>query len=64
MGFLLGEVLEFVIRSYTDSDNQVEIIKIHISESTHFSVSLFLSMLRRLAVCINNASSLAFVKGK
>lgn len=34
MGFLLGEALEFVIRSYTDSDNQVETIKIHISEFT------------------------------
>lgn len=36
MGFLLGEALEFVIRSYTDSDNQVETIKIHISEFTCF----------------------------
>ncbi|XP_032678843.1 BRISC complex subunit FAM175B-like isoform X2 [Odontomachus brunneus] len=31
MGFLLGEALEFVIRSYTDSDNQVETTKIHIN---------------------------------
>ncbi|EFN77100.1 BRISC complex subunit FAM175B [Harpegnathos saltator] len=31
MGFLLGEALEFVIRSYTDSDNQVETVKIHIN---------------------------------
>ena len=32
MGFLLGEALEFIVKTYTDSDNQVETIKIHISE--------------------------------
>ncbi|OAD53920.1 hypothetical protein WN48_08595 [Eufriesea mexicana] len=29
MGFLLGETLEFVIKSYTDLDNQVETVKIY-----------------------------------
>lgn len=32
MGFLLGEALEFIVKTYTDSDNQVETVKIHISE--------------------------------
>ncbi|XP_029671187.1 BRISC complex subunit FAM175B-like [Formica exsecta] len=31
MGFLLGEALEFVVKTYTDSDNQVETVKIHIN---------------------------------
>ncbi|XP_011639263.1 BRISC complex subunit FAM175B-like [Pogonomyrmex barbatus] len=30
MGFLLGEALEFIVKTYTDSDNQVETVKIHI----------------------------------
>ncbi|XP_018044382.1 PREDICTED: BRISC complex subunit FAM175B-like [Atta colombica] len=34
MGFLLGEALEFIIKTYTDSDNQVETIKIHINVET------------------------------
>ncbi|XP_076241344.1 BRISC complex subunit FAM175B [Calliopsis andreniformis] len=29
MGFLLGETLEFVVKTYTDSDNQIETVKIH-----------------------------------
>ncbi|XP_076631474.1 BRISC complex subunit FAM175B [Colletes latitarsis] len=29
MGFLLGENLEFVIKTYTDSDNQIETVKTH-----------------------------------
>nr|5CW3_B Chain B, Protein FAM175B [Camponotus floridanus]5CW3_D Chain D, Protein FAM175B [Camponotus floridanus]5CW5_B Chain B, Protein FAM175B [Camponotus floridanus]5CW5_D Chain D, Protein FAM175B [Camponotus floridanus] len=31
MGFLLGEALEFIVKTYTDSDNQVETVKIHIN---------------------------------
>ncbi|XP_072759681.1 BRISC complex subunit FAM175B [Anoplolepis gracilipes] len=31
MGFLLGETLEFIVKTYTDSDNQVETVKIHIN---------------------------------
>ncbi|XP_018394797.1 PREDICTED: BRISC complex subunit FAM175B-like [Cyphomyrmex costatus] len=34
MGFLLGEALEFIVKTYTDSDNQVETIKIHINVET------------------------------
>ncbi|XP_077259514.1 BRISC complex subunit FAM175B isoform X2 [Temnothorax americanus] len=34
MGFLLGEVLEFIVKTYTDSDNQVETVKIHINVET------------------------------
>ncbi|EZA53296.1 hypothetical protein DMN91_004736 [Ooceraea biroi] len=34
MGFLLGEVLEFIVKSYTDSDNQVETVKTHINVET------------------------------
>ncbi|XP_076174988.1 BRISC complex subunit FAM175B [Ptiloglossa arizonensis] len=29
MGFLLGENLEFVVKTYTDSDNQIETVKTH-----------------------------------
>lgn len=32
MGFLLGETLEFHIKTYTDLDNQVETIKIYNSK--------------------------------
>jgi len=38
MGFLLGEVLEFIVKTYTDSDNQVETIKTHISKYIHFDI--------------------------
>ncbi|XP_070523978.1 BRISC complex subunit FAM175B [Cardiocondyla obscurior] len=34
MGFLLGEVLEFIVKTYTDSDKQVETVKIHINVET------------------------------
>ncbi|XP_017795097.1 PREDICTED: BRISC complex subunit FAM175B-like [Habropoda laboriosa] len=29
MGFLLGETLEFIVKTYTDADNQVETVKIY-----------------------------------
>ncbi|XP_012220046.1 BRISC complex subunit FAM175B-like isoform X2 [Linepithema humile] len=34
VGFLLGEALEYVVKTYTDSDNQVETVKIHINVET------------------------------
>lgn len=41
MGFLLGEALEFIVKTYTDSDNQVETVKIHISEYNRSDISAF-----------------------
>ncbi|KAL6252005.1 hypothetical protein P5V15_014985 [Pogonomyrmex californicus] len=40
MGFLLGEALEFIVKTYTDSDNQVETVKIHINVEAIVSCSL------------------------
>ncbi|KAG7190266.1 hypothetical protein KM043_006384 [Ampulex compressa] len=34
MGFLLGETVQFVVKTYTDSDNQVETVKMHINIET------------------------------
>lgn len=34
MGFLLGETLEFVVKTYTDADNQIETVKIQNSKYT------------------------------
>lgn len=40
MGFLLGETLEFVVKTYTDADNQIETVKIHNNIETVVSCPL------------------------
>ncbi|XP_014486624.1 PREDICTED: BRCA1-A complex subunit Abraxas-like isoform X2 [Dinoponera quadriceps] len=63
MGFLLGEALEFVIRSYTDSDNQVETIKLHINVETIVTCPL-LDILHNSTGRINKERLKDFVSDK
>lgn len=43
MGFLLGEIVEYIVKKFTDSDNQVD-IKRHISKyNDHVSLFLYIT---------------------
>ncbi|KAK2575814.1 hypothetical protein KPH14_007197 [Odynerus spinipes] len=40
MGFLLGEIVEYLVKKFTDSDNQVETIEVHINIETVVTCSM------------------------
>ncbi|XP_036151380.1 BRISC complex subunit FAM175B isoform X2 [Monomorium pharaonis] len=63
MGFLLGEALEFIVKTYTDSDNQVETIKIHINVETIVTCPL-IDLLHDSTGRINKEKLKDFVRDK
>ncbi|XP_011700851.1 PREDICTED: BRCA1-A complex subunit Abraxas-like, partial [Wasmannia auropunctata] len=63
MGFLLGEALEFIVKTYTDSDNQVETVKLHINVETIVTCPL-IDLLHDSTGRINKEKLKDFVRDK